>query len=166
VRRKADVADDGRAPKRKAEAATNDDRPSKRQQHEPSPAQKSIKTLSNGTTSNASTVLQRVAPARQHSDSTSSHCSSPEKPRPKREDVIQDARLFQKYYKRYKDLYDRISSVSEKERDDKDMGDLWKMHKRLKEMKADIWGNWDKVEKVAKVNDKIDKPMRQAIVAR
>lgn len=157
VRRRADMVEDGRPTKRKAEAASNDDRPPKRPQHE--------KTLTNGTTPNASTKLQRAAPVRQNSDSNSSRCSSPEKPGPKREDVIQDARRFQKYYKRYKDLYDRISSVSENERDDKDMEDLWKMHKRLKEMKADIWGNWDKVEKISKVNDKIDKPMRQAVVA-
>jgi len=76
--------------------------------------------------------------------------------------VIQDARRFQKYYKRYKDLYDRVSLMNEKERVDKDMDDLWKMHKRLKEMKADIWGNWDRVDKV---NDKIEKPMRQVVVA-
>lgn len=165
VRRKADMADDGRAPKRKAEAASNVDRPAKRQQQEPSPAQRNNKTLSNGATPNASKALQKGASKRQNSDSNSSHCSSPEKPRLKREDVIQDARLFQKYYKRYKDLYDRISSVSEGERVDKDMDDLWKMHKRLKEMKADIWGNWDRVERVVKVTDKIEKPMRQAVVA-
>ncbi|KEF56880.1 uncharacterized protein A1O9_07070 [Exophiala aquamarina CBS 119918] len=157
VRRKADMAEDARPTKRKAETAPNDDRPAKRTQHE--------KTLINGTTPNASTKPQRVAPRRQNSDSHSSRCSSPEKPGPKREDVILDARRFQKYYKRYKDLYDRIASVSETERDDKDMDDLWKMHKRLKEMKADIWGNWDKVEKISKVNDKIDKPMRQAVAA-
>jgi len=157
VRRKAEMVEDGRPTKRKAEAASNDDRPSKRPQHE--------KTLTNGTTLNAANKPQRATPVRQNSDSNSSHCSSPEKPRPKREDVIQDARRFQKYYKRYKDLHDRISSVSEKDRDDKDMEDLWKMHKRLKEMKADIWGNWDKVEKVSKMNDKIDKPMRQAVAA-
>jgi len=151
------MVEDGRPTKRKAEAASNDDRPSKRPQHE--------KTLTNGTTLNAANKPQRATPVRQNSDSNSSHCSSPEKPRPKREDVIQDARRFQKYYKRYKDLHDRISSVSEKDRDDKDMEDLWKMHKRLKEMKADIWGNWDKVEKVSKMNDKIDKPMRQAVAA-
>ncbi|KAK5047786.1 hypothetical protein LTR84_006451 [Exophiala bonariae] len=160
VRRSADMADDRRAPKRKAEGALSADRPAKRQLQEPSPAPRN-QTI-NGTTPNAISTSQRGVPTRQNSDSNSSRCSSPEKPRPKREDVIQDARRFQKYYKRYKDLYDRISSMNEKERVDKDMDDLWKMHKRLKEMKADIWGNWDRVDKV---NDKIEKPMRQVVVA-
>lgn len=160
VRRKADVVDDGRAPKRKAEAAPSADRPAKRQLQDPSPAHRTKKV--NGTTPTSISTSQRAVPTRQNSDSNSSRCSSPEKPRPKREDVIEDARRFQKYYKRYKDLYDRISSMSEKERVDKDMDDLWKMHKRLKEMKADIWGNWDRVDKV---NDKIEKPMRQAVAA-
>ncbi|KIX07938.1 uncharacterized protein Z518_02592 [Rhinocladiella mackenziei CBS 650.93] len=134
----------GRSPapspmKRKA-GPTEGERPPKRQQ-----ANSNHRApLTNGTTEH----MKRPPPARTDSERS----SSPEKPGPNRQDVIEEAKRFQKYYKRYKDLYDKISQQDENERDDKDMSDLWKMHRRLKEMKADIWDNWDKVEKVEKVN--------------
>lgn len=137
----------GRSPdrpsvKRKA-PATEEQRPAKRQQSDNT----RLAPLPNGTAEH----LKRPKPVRTDSERS----SSPEKPAPNRQRVIEDGRRFQKYYKRYKDLYDRISQIDEKDRDDKDMTDLWKMHKRLKEMKADIWNSWDKVEKVDIKVDKV-----------
>ncbi|KAI1620378.1 hypothetical protein EDD37DRAFT_641288 [Exophiala viscosa] len=129
----------GRSPekvpvKRKA-PANEEERPAKRQQSDSA----RLAPLPNGTGEH----LKRPTPVRTDSERS----TSPEKPVPSRQRVIDDARRFQKYYKRYKDLYDRISQIDEKDRDDKDMDDLWRMHKRLKEMKADIWNSWDRVEK-------------------
>ncbi|OAP56194.1 hypothetical protein AYL99_09373 [Fonsecaea erecta] len=137
----------GRSPgsgavKRKA-APPDDERPTKRQHQQQTSTPNHSTPLTNGVT-NHPTLKRPAAPVRTDSERS----SSPEKPGPKRADVIEEARRFQKYYKRYKDLYDKISQMEEKERDDKDMSDLWKMHKRLKEMKADIWANWGKLEKV------------------
>lgn len=120
--------------KRKA-APAEEERPTKR----PQPSSSHLTPLPTG----AAEFVKRPTPVRTDSERS----SSPEKPGINRDDIIEDARRFQKYYRRYKDLYDRISQLDEKERDDKDMVDLWKMHKRLKEMKADIWVNWDKVDK-------------------
>ncbi|KIY02222.1 uncharacterized protein Z520_02360 [Fonsecaea multimorphosa CBS 102226] len=137
----------GRSPgpnpvKRKA-APTEDERSAKRQHQDQTSTPNHSTPLSNGVTDHP--ALKRPAgPIRTDSERS----SSPEKPGPNRDDVIEEARRFQKYYKRYKDLYDKISQMDAKERDEKDMGDLWKMHKRLKEMKAEIWANWGKVEKV------------------
>jgi len=125
----------GRSPaKRKADRA-DDEPPSKRAQvngvH--------LTGLSNGVADH----LKRPALDRKTSESECS--SSPEKPGPNREDIVDEAKRFQKYYKKYKDLYDKISQMDETERDDKEMGDLWRMHKRLKEMKSEIWHNWERV---------------------
>lgn len=128
--------------KRKA-AQAEEERPAKRLQSNPT----RHAPVANGATEK----LKRPAPVRRDSERS----SSPEKPGPKKQDVIEEARRFQKYYKRYKDLYDRISQMDEKERDDKDMGDLWRMHKRLKEMKAEIWDNWDRIEKVDKAREMV-----------
>ncbi|EXJ87315.1 hypothetical protein A1O3_04274 [Capronia epimyces CBS 606.96] len=126
--------------KRKA-APAEDERPAKRQQ----PTSAFLSPVPDGKPEH----LKQPPPIRADSERS----SSPDKPGPNRQDIIEEARRFQKYYKRYKDLYDKISQVDEKERDDKDMGDLWRMHKRLKEMKAEIWHNWDKVEKVGKARE-------------
>jgi hypothetical protein len=139
-----DTASQGTTPTKRKAGVAEEERPAKRQQqstNKPAP-------MTNGT----SQQLKRPLLTRK----VSARSSSPEKPGLKREDVIEDARRFQKYYRRYKDLYDRIAGVDEKKRDDKDMEDLWKMHQRLKEMKADIWGNWSRIEKVDTV-DKVDK---------
>ncbi|KIV82740.1 hypothetical protein PV11_04824 [Exophiala sideris] len=143
----------GRSPdkvsvKRKA-LATEEERPAKRQQSDNT----RLAPLPNGTGEH----LKRPKAVRTDSERS----TSPEKPVPSRQRVIDDARRFQKYYKRYKDLYDRISQIDEKEREDKDMNDLWRMHKRLKEMKADIWNSWDKVEKP---DIKVDKPREMVAV--
>ena len=124
-----------KAPVKRKAPAIEDERPAKRQQSEST----RLAPLPNGTGEH----LKRTTPLRTDSERS----TSPEKPVPSRQRVIDDARRFQKYYKRYKDLYDRISQFDEKDRDDKDMNDLWRMHKRLKEMKADIWNSWDKVDK-------------------
>ena len=79
--------------------------------------------------------------------SESERSSSPEKAGPAREEVMDEAKRFQLYYKKYKDTHERLSKIPEEERDQKETDDLLKMHKRLKEMKAEIWVNWDKVEK-------------------
>ncbi|KIW34834.1 uncharacterized protein PV07_01585 [Cladophialophora immunda] len=133
----------GPSPVKRKAAPAEDERPAKRQHQQQTSTSNHSTPPTNGVTDHP--VLKRpTAPVRTDSERS----SSPEKPGPKREDIIEEARRFQKYYKRYKDLYDKISQMDEKERDDKDMSDLWKMHKRLKEMKADIWANWGKVEKV------------------
>jgi RNA polymerase II elongation factor ELL len=141
----------GRSPVKRKIAAAEDERPAKRQQRPQSqqdsrPNSTQPKPTTNGTFEHPA-LKRPSAPIRTDSERS----SSPEKPGPKRDDIIEEARRFQKYYKRYKDLHDRINQMDEKDRDDKDMADLWKMHKRLKEMKADIWQNWDKVDKVDKV---------------
>ncbi|KAG9790307.1 hypothetical protein KCU88_g1266, partial [Aureobasidium melanogenum] len=131
--------------KRKAEPAENE-RPAKRQQQKQKPSS-NLAPLSNGAVQH----VKRPSPARAESERS----SSPEKPGVNRQDVMEEARRFQKYYKRYKDLYDKISQTDEKDRDQKDMGDLWRMHKRLSEMKAEIWDNWDKVERVDKAREMV-----------
>jgi RNA polymerase II elongation factor ELL len=131
------------AAKRK-QPPTDDERPSKRHQAKPA-EMKTVasdkKQITNGTAEhpilNGSTNSQRTE---------SERSSSPEKKPPNRDDIIEDGRRFQQYYKRYKDLHDRINQIEEKDRDSKDMENLWRMHKRLKEMKSEIWSNWDKVE--------------------
>ena len=146
----------GRSPganpaKRKA-APTEDERPAKRhqqQQQDSRPRSSHLKPPTNGTSEHIAVKSPAERPAGPiRTDSERS--SSPEKPGPKRDDIVEDARRFQKYYKKYKDLHDKIEQTAEKDRDDKDMDDLWRMHKRLKEMKADIWANWEKVEKTGK----------------
>ena len=81
--------------------------------------------------------------------SESERSSSPEKPGPVREDVVDQAKRFQLYYKKYKDLHEKIANIPEKDREDKETEDLYKMHERLAEMKTDIWKKWEKVEKQA-----------------
>ena len=81
--------------------------------------------------------------------SESERSSSPEKPGPVREDVVDQAKRFQLYYKKYKDLHEKIANIPEKDREGKETEDLWKMHERLAEMKTDIWRKWEKVEKEA-----------------
>jgi RNA polymerase II elongation factor ELL len=73
--------------------------------------------------------------------------SASEKGPPGRDEVMDEAKRFQLYYKKYKDLHERLESKPEKERDEKDMENLLNMHKRLKEMKTEIWDNWHRVEK-------------------
>jgi RNA polymerase II elongation factor ELL len=131
------------AAKRK-QLPTDDERPSKRHQAKPTEikiATTEKKQMTNGTMEhpvlNGNANLQRTE---------SERSSSPEKKPPNRDDVIEDGRRFQQYYKRYKDLHDRINQIAEKDRDSKDMENLWRMHKRLKEMKSEIWTNWEKVE--------------------
>ncbi|KIW19202.1 hypothetical protein PV08_03496 [Exophiala spinifera] len=130
-----------RSPAKRKAPLSEESRPSKRQQSE---AARSAITA-NGVTEQ----LKRPTPGRRDTELS----SSPEKRGPTRQDIMEDARRFQKYYKKYKDQYERIAQMEENERDDKDMADLWRMHKRLKEMKADIWHNWGKVETDTKVDD-------------
>ncbi len=149
----------GRSPgpnpaKRKA-GPTEDERPAKRQQQQKQQQQDSrprsshLKPPTNGTSEHIAVKSPAERPAGL-TRTDSERSSSPEKPGLKRDDVIEDARRFQRYYKKYKDLHDKIDQTAEKDRDDNNMEDLWRMHKRLKEMKADIWANWEKVEKVGK----------------
>lgn len=112
--------------------------PAKRQQVERSNTPK----LSNGVHASS------TQPHLKRKISESEQSSSPEKRGPGREDVMDEAKRFQKYYKKYKTLHEKIASTSEKEREDKDLDDLWRMHKRLGEMKSEIWDNWEKVEKL------------------
>ena len=98
--------------------------------------------LTNGITNDTPPVVERKI-----SDSEVS--SSPEKGGPVREEVMDDAKRFQLYYKKYKDTHERLSKVPEEVRDQKEMDDLLKMHQRLKEMKAEIWNNWCRVEKTS-----------------
>ena len=88
---------------------------------------------------------ERPTVERRATDSDQSSAS--DKGPPAREDVVDEAKRFQLYYKKYKELHEKLTSRPEKERDEKDMANLLNMHKRLKEMKAEIWVNWDKVEK-------------------
>ena len=136
----------GPSPAKRKAAPAADERPAKRQQHEARPQSTPVRPLTNGTITHP--VLNRpTGPVRTESERS----SSPEKPGPGRDRIIEEARRFQKYYKRYKDLHESINQKAEKDRDDKDMSNLWSMHKRLKEMKAEIWANWDKVEKAEKI---------------
>ncbi|KAJ9616716.1 hypothetical protein H2200_000435 [Cladophialophora chaetospira] len=140
----------GPSPAKRKAAPAQDERPAKRQQQQASrPHSTNLKPLTNGTsdqTALKSPAERPAGPARTDSDRS----TSPEKPGPNRDNIIEDARRFQKYYKKYKDLHDKIDQMAEKDRDDKDMNDLWRMHKRLKEMKADIWANWENVERSEK----------------
>ena len=140
----------GPSPAKRKKAPTDNEPPAKRHQQQPDLRAQAtqVKPHTNGIAE--SHPLQRPAlPTRTDSERS----SSPEKPGPNRDSIIEDARRFQKYYKRYKDLHEKIDEIDEKHRDDKDLGDLWRMHKRLKEMKADIWANWDKVEKTGKADN-------------
>ncbi|KAJ9645663.1 uncharacterized protein PV06_07662 [Exophiala oligosperma] len=136
-----------RSPAKRKASPSEEERPSKRKQSEAS--RSAMPT--NGTAEQ----LKRPTPVRRDTERS----SSPEKRGPNRQDIIEDAKRFQKYYKKYKDQYERIAQMEENERDDKDMADLWKMHKRLKEMKADIWKNWGKVD----TDTKVDNVMREMV---
>ncbi|KAL6252791.1 hypothetical protein RBB50_000510 [Rhinocladiella similis] len=130
-----------RSPAKRKAPPSEEERPSKRQQSEAG------RSAMPG--SGSAEQVKRPTPVRRDTERS----SSPEKRGPNRQDIIEDARRFQKYYKKYKDQYERIAQMEENERDDKDMADLWRMHKRLKEMKADIWHNWGKVETDTKVDN-------------
>lgn len=128
----------GRAPTKRKSDEMDEAPPAKRQQVERSHTPQ----LSNGV---------HVPPSESRltrNISESEQSSSPEKRDPAREDIMDEAKRFQLYYKKYKELHEKIASTSEKDREDKDLDDLWRMHKRLGEMKTEIWDNWEKVEKL------------------
>lgn len=63
-----------------------------------------------------------------------------------KDELINEARNFQRYYTKYKTLHDKLNSTSVSERDDSDIDYVWKMHQRLSEMKDQIWRDWGKLE--------------------
>ncbi len=98
---------------------------------------------------------ERPSVERKMTDSDQSSAS--EKGPPPREDVINEAKRFQLYYKKYKELHEKLATKPQKERDQRDIDNLMSMHERLKEMKAGIWGNWDKVEKTASTKEILER---------
>ena len=127
----------GRATLKRKSDDMEPESPAKR--HQPNGV--STDKLSNG----VKRSMERPKPERKATDSDTSTAS--EKGPPAREEVVDEAKRFQLYYKKYKDLHEKLNSKPEKERDPRDMDALLSMHSRLKEMKAEIWNNWDKVEK-------------------
>jgi RNA polymerase II elongation factor ELL len=99
------------------------------------------------TSSKLTNRVTQHKPVLERKISDSERSSSSEKVGPAREDVVDDAKRFQKYYTRYKEFHDKLSKIPEEERDEKEVDDLLRMHNRLKEMKAEIWVNWDKAER-------------------
>ena len=88
-------------------------------------------------------------PALDRKISESERSSSPEKPGPVREEVMDRAKRFQVYYKKYKDAHEKLSKIREEDRDQNEVDDLLKKHQRLKDLKSEIWENWEKVEKTS-----------------
>ena len=125
----------------KRKSDEQDEPPAKRQQVN---AVQTSSKLTNGVTPDIPDLQRKI------SDSELS--SSPDKAAPAREEVMDEAKRFQLYYKKYKDAHEKLSKMPEEERDQKEVDDVVRMHKRLKEMKAEIWGNWDKVEKGEKAS--------------
>ena len=64
-----------------------------------------------------------------------------------KEQIIEEARRFHKYYAKYKDLHEKVNKQKAFERNDEDVDLVWSMHKRLQEMKDRIWKDWGRLEK-------------------
>ena len=127
----------GRAPVKRKSDEMDIDPPAKR--HQPNGVH--TEKFSNG--------IKEERPPVERKMTDSDQSSASDKGPPAREEVMDEAKRFQLYYKKYKELHEKLASRPEKERDQRDMDNLLNMHKRLKEMKAEIWGNWTKVEKTA-----------------
>ncbi|KAK5945198.1 hypothetical protein PMZ80_002402 [Knufia obscura] len=67
-----------------------------------------------------------------------------------KEQIIEEARRFHKYYAKYKDLHEKVNKQKASERKDEDVDHVWTMHKRLQEMKDRIWKDWGRIEKMEK----------------
>lgn len=126
----------GRAPVKRRSDEHEDQPPTKR--HQPNGVHTELKSKQEG-----KDTVKRPPVERRFTDSS----SASEKGPPDRDEVMDEAKRFQRYYKKYKDLHEKLESEPERERDEKDMENLLSMHERLKEMKSEIWGNWNKVEK-------------------
>jgi len=68
-----------------------------------------------------------------------------------KEQIIDDARRFHKYYAKYKALHEKVNTQKASERKDEDVDRVWTMHKRLQEVKDRIWKDWGRLEKMDKI---------------
>lgn len=131
--------------KRKAES-THDMPPGKKQQLTNG---KTRAELTNGS-GKAAEKEQKERPGvkRNHSDSSASSTSDVKRTK---EELIEEAKGFHKYYAKYKALHDSLHALPDAERDDGELDKLWKWHVRLKDMKDGIWKEWGKLEKAEKL---------------
>ncbi|KAK5093018.1 hypothetical protein LTR70_000515 [Exophiala xenobiotica] len=81
-------------------------------------------------------------------DSSESDASSVSDKVITKEQLIEDARRFHKYYAKYKALHEKVNNQKASERKDEDVDRVWTMHKRLQEVKDRIWRDWARLEKM------------------